>query len=230
MNWMDIKWEHFSTNVLLADNKSKNLPAKLKKLPVKVRHDCNKLLLCWQIQKRKNYSTAMMVPNTSVTSMTFKWSTLGTTKTLLRASQSTTLRTWWPLWQSFIYSVWRWDSVSEWQPLLRPSTDLGFMAEWKLLLFAQHLEVCLKNKIIWPDDTKLVFHQFSSLCLKETRHHSSLLTTFPHPIPTTEAQWWQNHAVHVFFSSRDWDTGQDWGKSERCYKRDIFNKNLFHRS
>ena len=61
----------------------------------------------------------------------------------------------------------------------------------------------MRNKIIWSDETKIdLFGQASRL--EETWHH-----------PYGEARWWQHHAVGMFFSGIDWETGQDWGKDEQ---------------
>ena len=43
------------------------------------------------------------------------------------------------------------------------------------------------------------------------RHRSSPAQYYP----SGDSQWWPPHAVGVFFSGRDWATGQGWGKAER---------------
>ena len=43
--------------------------------------------------------------------------------------------------------------------------------------------------------------------------------------PYGEAWWWQNHAVGMFFSGRDWETSQDRGKDERS-KVELLDENL----
>ena len=53
----------------------------------------------------------------------------------------------------------------------------------------------MRNKILWSDETKIeLFGQASRL--EETWDH-----------PYGEAWWWQHHAVGMFFSGRDWETG-----------------------
>uniref|UniRef100_A0AAZ3QNG4 Transposase n=1 Tax=Oncorhynchus tshawytscha TaxID=74940 RepID=A0AAZ3QNG4_ONCTS len=51
--------------------------------------------------------------------------------------------------------------------------------------------------------------------LEETRHQ-----------PYGEAQWWQHHAVGMFFSGRDWETSQDRGKMNGARYREILDENL----
>jgi hypothetical protein len=51
--------------------------------------------------------------------------------------------------------------------------------------------------------------------LEETWHH-----------PYGEAWCWQQHAVWMFFSGRDWVISQDQGKDEQIKIQEILDKNL----
>ena len=67
--------------------------------------------------------------------------------------------------------MWRWEKLSEGQPSLQHSTNLGFMAEWldrSLCSEKRHIKACsefakkhlnesqtMRNKIIWSDETRI---------------------------------------------------------------------------
>ena len=86
-------------------------------------------------------------------------------------------------------------------------------ARRKPLLSERHLKACLEfakqhlkdsqsveNKILWFDETNI---QLFGLNLKPG--HCSTPAKYH---PNSETWWWQHHAVGVYFSGRDWGTGQ----------------------
>jgi hypothetical protein len=58
--------------------------------------------------------------------------------------------------------------------------------------------------MVWWNQDGTPCSEYQESRLEETWHHCY-----------TEAWWWQHHAMGMFFSRRDWETSQDWGKDER---------------
>jgi hypothetical protein len=63
----------------------------------------------------------------------------------------------------------------------------------------------MRNKILW-------FWWNQDWTLWPEGQASRLEETWLHPYG--EAWWWQHHAVGMFFSGRDWETSQVWGKDK----------------
>ena len=70
----------------------------------------------------------------------------------------------------------------------------------------------MRNKILWFDETKTELFGLNAKrhVWRETRYRSSPGQYHPYD----EAWWWQNHAMGMVFSCRDWETSQDRGKDE----------------
>ena len=60
----------------------------------------------------------------------------------------------------------------------------------------------MRNKTLWSDEIKI---ELSGLNTK-----SHVWRTIPY-----REVWWQHHALGMFFSGKDWETSQDWGKVQR---------------
>ena len=121
------------------------------------------------------------------------------------------------LWQGSRVLLWRRTTISA---ALHQSDLHGRVARQKPLLnkkgTRQPTGVCqeahkrtqtMRNKILWIEYSTLC-PECQASCLEEPRHGSSPGQYHPYG----EEWWWQHHAVEMFFSTRDWETSQDWGK------------------
>ena len=60
-----------------------------------------------------------------------------------------------------------------------------------------------QDPLVWWNQDWNFWPECQASCTEETCQH-----------PYGETWWWKHHAVGMFFSSRDWETSQDWGKDE----------------
>ena len=124
---------------------------------------------------------------------------------------------------------------------LHQSGLYGRVASQKPLLRKRHMTTCFEfskrhlktlrpgqdSQVWWNQDWTL-WPECQASRLEETWHH-----------PYGEAWWWQHHAVGMFFSGRDWETSQEWGKDEwskverflmKTYSRVLRDSNWDHGS
>ena len=85
------------------------------------------------------------------------------------------------------------------------------------LEFAKKAPKGLSAWILQSDETKIELFGMNS------KHHVRRKSG---TIPKVEHGAENNHAVGMFFSSRDWETSQDRGKDERRKYREILDENL----
>ena len=69
-----------------------------------------------------------------------------------------------------------------------------------------HLKTQTTRKIIWSDETKIKFFGLNA---------KLNIWRKPGTIPMAKHGGGRFYAVRVFFSGRDWETSQDWGKDEQ---------------
>ncbi len=185
-------------------------------------------------QGYKNISAALKVPKSTVASIILQWKTFGMTRTLPRAGRPAKLS--YRGRRTLVREVKKNPkiTVAELQrciqemgescrkstitAALHQSGLYGRVARRKPLLFSSLLKKHLKdskmvtNKILWSDETKIELFGLNSKRYvwrkPGTAHHMS------NTVPSSEAWWWQHHAVGVFFSCRDRTTGCNRGKDE----------------
>ncbi|XP_078288027.1 uncharacterized protein LOC144612325 [Rhinoraja longicauda] len=183
----------------------------------------------------KTVSARFQVPRSPVAAVILKWKKLGTTRTLHRVGRPAKLSNWGRM--ALVMQVTKnpmvtlkelqSSSVKMGETSRRTTISAAFhqpglcgrVVRGLPLLCKRHLTARLefvirhlkdsqtmRNKLLWSDETKIELFG-----LNAKQHLSS-----PDKYHTySEVWWWQHQDVGMFFSGRNWKTGQDRGKDER---------------